>query len=155
AADFTGVLVQGVSTFFGGIANSGTITAGLAGIAVGNFLPTGSFGGGISNGGLIALANPFSSFGITIDNLSLFTGGVHNSGTISAGVGIAVGLCGCGIETFSGGITNTGSISALVGIAVGSVATFDGHIVNTGTISGANAAIDLSSASVAITIDQN
>src|SRR5262249_34844019 len=116
AADVTGVLVMGVSSFFGGISNSGTITAGFAGVAIGGPNATGSFGGGISNGGLIALTNSVSSFGIFIDNVSLFSGGVHNSGTITgAAVGISM-ASGIGISTFSGGITNSGLISANVGI---------------------------------------
>jgi len=154
-AERSGVLVQGVGSFFGGIANSGTITAGLAGIAVGAVGATGSFRGGISNGGLIALSQPTGSFGIFIDNVSQFSGGVRNGGTITgAGVGIAL-ASGVGISTFSGGITNMGSISANTGILVGSVGAFDGHIVNAGTISGTVAAIDLSGATVALTVDQN
>ena len=63
-------------------------------------------------------------------------------------------ICGC-VTAFNGGITNSGLIDATgVGISV-AVATFNGNIVNTGTIRGGFAAIDLTGALNAITIDQN
>ena len=179
-----GIQINNVSTFSGGVINAGTIAAGFLGITIRGptnlGVPVGSFGGGITNAGLISLGQNLSSAAISVDNLSLFTGGVLNSGTITnAGTGIALGLCGCGISTFMGGVTNSGLISAQLGILVGNVATFSGgitntgniaggndgivvagasfvggNIVNSGTISGSAAAIDLSAAMNAITIDQ-
>jgi autotransporter-associated beta strand protein len=103
-----------------------------------------SFAGGISNGnaGVISAGR----IGIVASNISTFSGGILNAGTISVsgstpGIGISVTL----ISTFSGGISNSGTISggANAGIAViasGAVSVFDsGTITSTGTT-----AVDLS-----------
>jgi uncharacterized protein with beta-barrel porin domain len=138
-----------VSTFSGGISNSGTISAGGPGILVGgNSSVSGSanssvgittFAGGISNSGTISSGgagievggDPGASFIVTASIVvSTFSGGISNSGTISAtGAGILVGgdpraqttsaTASVSISTFSGGITNTGTISASDGILVG------------------------------------
>ena len=90
--------------------------------------------------------------------LSTFTGGVFNSGTISAGSDVAVLIGGSGsdpdsvtISLFSGGIDNAGEIHGRYGIVVGAtvfatgrsvaVSTFAGVIRNTGTVSGLVSAI--------------
>jgi uncharacterized protein with beta-barrel porin domain len=158
SGSIAGIAVQG--NFSGGITNSGTITGGtssifMRGIFSGGITNSGAmqniildspltFSGGISNSGTIAL-------GIAVFT-DTFSGGISNSGTISGGaVTDAVSLR---FGSFAGGITNTGLISGLVGISVGNVAAFDGHIVNAGTITGSTAAIDLTQAPSALTIDQ-
>ncbi|MGB6568839.1 MAG: autotransporter domain-containing protein, partial [Xanthobacteraceae bacterium] len=151
-----------ISTFAGGISNSGTIAAGK-GIFVGGTASRGqitisTFTGGISNSGMISgsgngiFVGGFASRGtITV---STFAGGIVNSGTISAGNagsnGIAVrGFAQVGstvtIATFAGSISNSGMISANGdGIFVGgtallsstvTISTFAGGISNSGVIS--------------------
>jgi uncharacterized protein with beta-barrel porin domain len=183
-----GIQVSRVSTFNGNIINAGTITAALRGIEVSGSTSSGvgqmTFTGGITNAGLIAIAQSGSSVGISIDGVSVFSGGVRNSGTIT-GAGIGIEICGC-VLTFAGGVTNTGLIAAnFGGISVSATSFFgnlsnagtitvtgtnpsaagilitgttfvDGHIVNTGTISAPLAyAIDLAGAGSPMIIDQN
>ena len=172
----TGIAVYGVSTFAGGITNSGTIfslSSGRVGIAVIN---DSQFSGGIHNAGTVTAA---SGTGIEVTTVSTFAGGITNStgGAISAGYGIAVtnvtqfcGGIGNGgkivtsrtgifvgqISSFSGNINNAGTIAAATGIGVGSGVNFAAGtaIVNAGTITGLRAAIDVSPATSAVTIDQ-
>ena len=144
-----------ISTFSGGIVNSGTISASGNGIFVGG---SASIGPGFNNAASVTI--------------STFSGGISNSGTISAGgAGIEVGgstsiASGFGygsgynnaasvtISTFSGGISNSGTIIANTGIVVNNVATFLGAIVNSGTITGTGGtAIDISAAPNNMTID--
>ncbi len=176
-----GILLGSIGSITGAIRNDGVIAAGLVGIGVAGVE---SVGNGITNAGLITIAQGLSGAGISVDHVSLFSGGIANSGTImGAATGIAVG-CGCGVSTFLGGISNSGVIAAaangiVVGSALGStISAFSGGITNSGTISGgtggiviANAsfvdghivnsgtiaaatAIDLTGAANAITIDQ-
>jgi uncharacterized protein with beta-barrel porin domain len=146
-----------VSTFAGGISNSGTISGSVYGIAVGGIAvggteTIGTFTGGITNAGNIMRS---SRVGIVVGGepdvrgqvtITSFGGGVTNTGTISAGTaqGIIVGSYQSGgvaliISTFSGNIVNAGTISAgRNGILVGgasaqgstTIATFNGSIVN-------------------------
>ncbi len=134
----TGIYIgQGVTNFFGGITNSGTILdlRGGAGIRVEGGVGAAAisiFSGGISNSGFIS----GSSAGIFVDNVSTFSGGIANSGTISATyVGIALGVELTSLSTFFGGISNSGLITARTGIYIGpGVVTFAGGVTNSGTI---------------------
>jgi uncharacterized protein with beta-barrel porin domain len=182
-----GIQVRDVQTFTGNIINAGTIMAGFKGIEVSGSTSFGvgqmMFTGGITNAGLISIASASGgSIGISIDGVSVFLGGIRNSGTIT-GAGIGIDICSC-VVTFAGGLTNTGLIAANTGGVVMSATSFfgnlsnsgtitvsgsnptnaaivvvgttfvDGHIVNTGTIAGPTA-IDLFGAGNAITIEQN
>jgi uncharacterized protein with beta-barrel porin domain len=132
SAGGTGIYLATISTFAGGISNSGTIT-GAQGIVVGTTSTSiTSFSGGISNGGRIS-ATSSSRAGILVINVLNFSGGITNSGTIvSASSGIALHH----LSTFTGGITNSGTISAVgSGITVGQITSFSGGITNSGTIS--------------------
>jgi hypothetical protein len=127
-----------ISNFSGGISNSGTISAAGSGIVV---------------GGNVSLLGSLT--------ISSFSGGISNSGTISAGsIGIAVGQLGGNgpvtISTFSGNISNQGLITAATGIKIGAGVTFaaGSAIVNSGTIIGSNAAIDVTAATMPVTINQ-
>jgi hypothetical protein len=121
-----------VSTFAGGIANSGTIVVkSIAGIEVFGDL---TFGGGIINSGTIVAK---SVAGIHVFNVLTFGGGIINSAAIStAGRGILVGgatFLAPGVSSFSGDVVNTGKISAKTGISI-SKSTIAGAIVDSGTI---------------------
>jgi outer membrane autotransporter protein len=130
-----GIIVTNGGTFLGGISNAGTISS-FGGIAVNNET---SFAGGINNAGSISAA--FS--GITITNVTAFSGGVTNSGTLSA-AGTMGGIVVFQTATFSGGITNTGAItSAGTAITVNRVSTFTGGITNSGTIAVGEYGIDV------------
>ncbi|WP_143201926.1 autotransporter domain-containing protein [Bradyrhizobium sp. NAS96.2] len=125
-------IVVNNATVSGNLVNgaSGTITASgvfSPGITVSNS----SIGGSVINAGNITAA---SGTGILTYNATV-SGGISNSGTISAGDGILVGG-----DSFSGGISNSGTISAggYYGIVVGgavTVSSFSGGINNSGTIS--------------------
>jgi uncharacterized protein with beta-barrel porin domain len=162
-----------ISTFSGGISNSGTITASAAnGVLVGGIARTGAviavstFAGGIGNSGAItAQRNGIVVGGATQGGggsltIATFAGGIVNSGRISAGgAGIFVGATAGSavtISTFAGGITNVATIAGHTGIALGiGVATFSGAIANSGTIVGTGGtAVDVSAATNAMTIDQ-
>ena len=147
-ASAEGIVVSATSTFAGGISNAGTITAPATGIAV---LGGVTFGGGITNSGTISAAA-----GIQVILVSTFSGGISNAGTItSSNRAISVGVPSSAVSTFSGGITNSGTITAgQTGIRVLGGATFSGAIANTGNITGTTAAIDVSAAPNAMTIDQ-
>ena len=189
-----GVLVTGVSSFSGGISNSRTINAGQAGVEVGTFggalvstfvggivntgtitsangdgvlvtgfgpgsqLPT--FGGGIANAGTIN----GNTNGINLQFVSNFSGGIANTGTITlastAGPITTPGINVAGVSTFAGGINNSGTITALgpvgSGILVAGVAAlgnavsfFSGGITNSGTINATQFGIDLGGAAIA------
>jgi uncharacterized protein with beta-barrel porin domain len=167
-----GVLIDSLSSFSGGITNSGMISAG-AGIGVGN---TSTFSGGISNGGTIT--SPAGS-GIAISTISTFAGGIGNSGAllvggqgiiansisafsggISNGGNLSAGDSGIqlsSITTFGGNVSNSGTITAGVGIEVLAGVTFaaGGALVNSGNITGTTTAIDASAATAPVTIDQS
>jgi autotransporter passenger strand-loop-strand repeat protein len=125
----TGVVLDNISTLFGGIKNSGVISStSFAGVVVENVF---TFSGGIANlsGGIITAAKT----GLLVENGATFSGGVSNTGTISAG-SARIELR--NIPHFSGGVSNTGAISGATGIAligVQSSSVFDaGTIVSTG-----------------------
>ena len=115
-------------TLAGGITidNTSTISAGSNGIYISG--PT--LGGGIKNAGQISATHS----SIRIENVSAFSGGLSNSGTINAGAG----FFSLNVSTFTGGISNSGTISATKGTAIfaDGTATFTGGITNSGTITG-------------------
>jgi hypothetical protein len=99
----TGVVLDNISTLFGGIKNSGVISStSFAGVVVENVF---TFSRGIANlsGGIITAAKT----GLLVENGATFSGGVSNTGTISAG-SARIELR--NIPHFSGG-SNTGAIS--------------------------------------------
>jgi hypothetical protein len=106
----TAVVVAKTSTFGGVISNAGIISAVNTGIAVGSVAAFGnaSAASGIRNAGLIS---PFN--GLSIFKVSTFSGGISNSGTIS---GAEKGITVAGVTNFSGGISNGGRIAASTGI---------------------------------------
>jgi len=138
----TGVLVEFVSTFFGGISNSGTISisSGSSRTAISVF-GVSTFFGGIANSGRIAMGS--SGIAIAVRGVDTFQGRIANSGTIATGfIGIAVQ----GVGSFGGGISNGGVIAlttpfSSVGITVDNVSLFTGGVLNSGTISGGGAGI--------------
>ncbi len=175
-----GIRVTGVGTetFQGGIVNlsGGTISGseGILVISIAQFGST-SAGGGIVNAGAILSTQT----AVHVDGVSLFAGGISNAGTISSpsGVGLNVrntstflgGITNIGrftggsdainvesVSSFAGNISNAGTLTATTAIAIGAGVTFaaGGAIVNTGTIAGSFAAIDLTAATMPVTIDQ-
>jgi Autotransporter beta-domain len=149
SATASGIAVGDVTSFSDGINNSGTISAVLNGIFVGADT---TFAGGITNSGAILV--PGSGNGINVNNDTHVTGGISNSGLISVdGAGIFVNF----VATLAGGISNSGTISAKTGIEIVNGVTFaaGSAIVNSGTIIGSTAAIDVSTATSPVTIDQN
>jgi outer membrane autotransporter protein len=141
-ANSSAIVVNNVSTFAGGINNSGTIQSGGAGIVVGtpcSCVSISTFTGGITNSGSITAAQP----GIAVSGVETFTGGISNSGSIDAPIGIGL----VNVETFTGGIINSGNIAAQTGILLFTVATFSGGITNSGTINGSGAGIAVNNVS--------
>ncbi|MBV8427260.1 MAG: autotransporter domain-containing protein, partial [Hyphomicrobiales bacterium] len=165
----TGIALGGTLT--GGISNTSTISAVAPNGAVGVHLVAGSaINGGINNmaGGMISATSTNSgATGIAVAGATLAgaAAGVRNDGAIMASaptakaIGIAV-TTGTVVSGAAGapGISNTGTISATgktaIGIQLQANSTINGGITNTGTITGATAAIDLSQATVATTINQ-
>jgi uncharacterized protein with beta-barrel porin domain len=153
----TTVAQFGNASFGGGIVNSGTIVAASAGISIGlsSHLAQ-TFYGGISNSGTISAGGS----GFNINTVSMFSGGITNSGILSAASGDAINLA--NISMFSGGIGNGGTISAaLSAISVSNITTFSGGISNSGKISttggngilfGGNANIGGSSQTIVVTV---
>jgi uncharacterized protein with beta-barrel porin domain len=146
-----------ISTFNGGIVNSGTINAAQYGIQVGGLVGlTGTvaidqFSGGISNGGMISVAG--SGGGIVVGGaatranllaIATFSGGISNSGTITASAangvligGIARSGSVIAISTFAGGITNSGAIAAQRnGILIGGSTQVGGASLTIATFGG-------------------
>jgi len=129
----TGIEASSILTFSGGISNNGTILASQAGIRV---FAVNAFAGGINNSGKIR--SP-SNGGIGLSNIGVFGttnpgGGISNSGTISAIVGIGQ----FNVTTFVGGISNRGFINAgMEGIFLEQGSRFSGGIANSGTLSAA------------------
>jgi uncharacterized protein with beta-barrel porin domain len=159
--------VTALTSFSGGIVNSGsgTITASVGnGIWVGGNANTNSsvtitnFANGITNAGMITAGGRGIFVGGTTTGagasltISNFSGGITNTGMIGARTGILVN----NVLTFSGAISNAGTISGQNGIVIGSGVTFapGNHIINSGNITGTTAAIDVSAATSAVTIDQ-
>ena len=117
----------------GGITNNGSIAAGSGGLFVA-FVP--SFTGHIVNSGTISAANGTD---ITFHSAPTYLGGIVNKGKLVAplGRGIyvnSVALFGSGS---SGGITNSGVVSAQTGIAI-THSTVAGAIVDSGTVKAAS-----------------
>ena len=104
------------------------------------------FVGGITNSGTITANRD----GINLFHVVTFQGGISsNTGTIAAGLGIAMSG-----TYFSGGIVNSGAINAgssSPGIIVNGISTFVGGITNTGTITG-QVGIDIVGGSAAVSI---
>jgi uncharacterized protein with beta-barrel porin domain len=168
----------GTETFQGGIVNlsGGTLSGseGILVISIGQF-GSASAGGGIFNAGAILSTDQTA---VHVDLVSLFAGGISNAGTISTpGDGLNVrnistflgGITNTGritggsnainvesVSSFAGNISNAGTLTATTAIAIGAGVTFaaGGAIVNTGTIAGSFAAIDLTAATMPVTIDQ-
>jgi outer membrane autotransporter protein len=154
-ATSSAIRVENVSTFTGAITNSGIIASSSIGggifvTSVGVF-GIATAGGGIVNSGTISAENR----GIAAEGVATFLGGITNAGAgvISAGTGIRLAA----VSSFLGGVSNAGQIVATkTGIVVGAGVGFtpSSHIVNSGTITGGIAAIDLTQATSAVTIDQ-
>ena len=125
----------GGSLFSGGINNTGKISAANTGIDI----TAARFTGGLSNGGTILANGMFSATPVVavLVGGSVFSGGINNTGKISAGphpfsTGIDIIAA-----RFSGGISNSGVIAgAAAGIEINTahpVSIFDaGTIVGTG-----------------------
>ncbi|WP_294534478.1 hypothetical protein, partial [uncultured Rhodoblastus sp.] len=167
-----GIFADVGQAFLGGVSNSGVISAARFGIVASP--PStlsrvegdgGSFAGNISNSGTIS-----GNAGIFVGGISglqygitHFSGGITNSGVISAAVaptgalfGAGAGVAVTGVSTFSGNISNSGSIFGRTGIAIGAGVGFasGSAIINSGTISGSVSAIGVSAATSPVTIDQ-
>jgi hypothetical protein len=130
SSNHTGILVNDVTGFTGGISNKGRIAVAQDGILVGHSISSPSvlllsFGGGISNSGTISAGRTGVFVGGVAKNgdsvtLEMFSSGIRNSGTISGGVGrgILVGGIATGtgtsvtLATVAGGVTNSGRIMA-------------------------------------------
>ena len=143
----TGIGVVSMTTFLGGISNTGTISSTDSnGIVV---LFSTNFSGGISNAGAISAAGQ----AFFVETISNFSGGLSNSGTMTVGND---GIFVSDIGTFSGNISNSGTINAKNGIVIGSNVSFapGSAIVNSGTIIGTTSAINVSTATSPVTIDQ-
>ena len=128
-------------TFAGGITNAGKLVA-KSFVGIGVFAAS-QFDGGITNGGSITAPTGIyvasvASFG-TVDP----RGGIVNSGTLSATGVSRTGVHVDDVSVFAGGISNTGKI-VQTGLGFGNdvyvsaVAAFSGGIVNTGTMTGAS-----------------
>ena len=153
---FDGVYVDNTNVFGGttGIVNTGTITSQHAGIFVGGdtpALPTATVTGGIRNAGLLS-----GGIGIVLNNVTSFSGGILNSGTIST-AGFSTGISLANVGSLSGNVVNTGTIIAGNGIAVGAGVNFVGGaaIVNSGTINSSTDAISTEAATSQVNIFQN
>jgi len=134
-----------ISTFSGGITNSGQITAtNGAGILIGgtgNVTVANFSGGNISNFGTISAKTGIAIKGTTITGAIVDSGvilgtthGIFIDGTSTINAShTAISVSG---PTFTGGISKAGTLSApgAVGILVSGVTTFGGGIVNSGLI---------------------
>jgi outer membrane autotransporter protein len=128
------------SSIGGSVSNAGVISASGFGI----FVEESSISNGITNSSTISAG----ASGITILSETSFSGGVSNSGTITA-TGIA-GVLISGDTSFAGGIENSGQISAAIeAIAVDSSTNFSGGITNasTGLLSSGQSGIVVSAVS--------
>src|SRR5262249_12240841 len=136
AAGADGVIADGDATFFGGITNSGTITSRTQhGIIVTDVavFAAGGAGGGSTNSGVIAA----SVAAIEVSSSSSrFSGGISNSGRLTAGQGIFLeNVAVFGNTGAGGGISNSGTIAAKhSGIGLTDVSSFFGGISNAGKI---------------------
>jgi uncharacterized protein with beta-barrel porin domain len=105
-AAINGVLVLQVSTFSGGITNTGLISNGSAGLHVNG---VDLFVGNISNGGTVTGGHS----GIRVDAITSFAGSIINSNFISSQTGIKIGP-----DVIGAVVVNTGTV-------VGTVAAID------------------------------
>ena len=106
----SGIVVEKLTTFAGGVSNSGSIASGLTySVKVAN---VSNFSGGITNSGVMSTTR----VGIVVSKISAFSGNISNSGTIAGRTGIVV-LSGV---TFAPGsaIVNTGTIAGSGGTAI-------------------------------------
>lgn len=138
SASDTGVSVDHVNTIFGSVSHSGKILAAI-GIVVKNsngLVGVASAGAAINNSGTIAA----SIDGILTENgVAAISGGISNSGAITARTGIAISN-----STVDGPIVDSGSIKATrIGILVDSGGVISGgiQVASKGTISAASRAI--------------
>lgn len=134
----SGIDVDQVTNFVGGISNSGTITANIFGVAIEVF-QNANFAGGITNSGRLTAGTGifFGTLGssVLLFTPSTFSGGITNSGAISATKENGIDVANAALVL--GGIVNTGAISAIAhAILVSSVTEFAGGITNSGHISG-------------------
>jgi hypothetical protein len=126
-----------LGAFFGSISNSGTISAGGAGILIDDIAAVAN---GITNSGTIS-----GHGGIFVELIANLSGGVVNRGTILAAGETAIGFDDDAV--ISGGVVNTGTIrAAQTGIVAITVYTFAGGITNNGTLSAGAVGIRLGSA---------
>jgi hypothetical protein len=143
SANHPGIDLFDVTTFSGGIGNTGKIASKSGnGIFVDFGMDFGntSTGGGISNSGTISAGHT----GIRLASVATAFGGISNSGMISAGL---AGIDLFDVSIFSaGGLINTGAISAKTGIAI-TDSTIQGAIINSGTIRATSQGILIGSAS--------
>ena len=123
-----GIRVNGTTSFTGNISNSGTVSGPVGAVVI---TSVSTFSGGIDNTGLLA-SGAGGYDGIKVTNVGVFGttsagGGIVNSGTITGSNGIIAGF----VTSFVGGITNAQKIVANSdGIYVTNTATFAGGIVN-------------------------
>ena len=133
-------------TFDGNIVNSGAISAAQFGLDIENVAGN----GGRFDGRIVNTARISGGTGIRIFNVgaSLFSGGISNSGAVTATVAggvVASNVAAAPGATFAGNIVNSGAISAGgLGFGIQNVAaggSFDGSIINTATISAVHTGI--------------
>ena len=145
--NINGITVTGdvTNTITGTLTAAGVSQPSRTGITINNA----SVGGAVINAGHITASTLGN--GIFVTNDAIVSGGISNSGTITAGNGVFVGgtiartYNSVAISTFAGGISNSGTIAADDnGIIVGgfahtassaTVSTFAGGISNNGAIS--------------------
>ncbi|MGY8707511.1 autotransporter domain-containing protein [Bradyrhizobium sp. 18BD] len=131
-----------ISSFSGGISNSGTISAGAGGNGIfvggdaffGASMTISAFGGGISNSGTILAGGT----GIKVDHVVAFAGGgITNSGTISAATGISVSNA-SPVSVFDSGVIvgTSGTAVDLSGNAAGNSFTLGPGYSITGLVKG-------------------
>ena len=131
--------ISNVGGYINGIANAGTVSAGIS------LTSFALVDGGINNSGTIASGNA-----INLANSSL-TGGITNTGYLQAGTfGISLAA-----SQLVGGITNSGTINATQGIVLDNSTISGGDISNQGAILGANAAVNLHAQSTVVNIQNS
>lgn len=141
-----GITITSTSSVGGDIANSGSITGGMAGIAnsgtiggsiinnagglIGGIINNGVIGGSITNAGTIASS---ANDGIYVDTNSVVTNGITNSGSIT-GVVNALNLLNIS-NPFT--VVNTGTLGGAVNLGINTL-NLNGGVVN-GAVSGTSA----------------
>jgi hypothetical protein len=160
--------ISAVADFAGNITNNGALTATIAeaiAVATVDFATGGTFSGTIGNSGVISAART----GINIEKvgLSLFSGGITNSGRITAATGFGVTIADVADAangSFVGSIVNTGNIQSFevgLDIAGDGTSSFDSVVVvghghhaqtTTGGISNSGAITSVNAAGISVTI---